>query len=147
MNINSFGGASLEEIKIFEQSIGFSLPDDYKQFLIKYNGGTAKVRYSNFNVKDLNEDIPLDVLYGLNIEEKVLDLQYVNDEFIDDIFPNSIIIGDDPGSSMIILINDNDFKGIYYWDYSFYFPQSSEEENTYKIADSFKAFINGLKKP
>lgn len=147
MNINSFGGASLEAIKNFEKSIGFSLPEDYKQFLIEYNGGTARVRYSTFKVEELNENIPLDVLYGLGVEKKQLDLQKVNDEYIDDMLPNCIIIGDDPGAGMIVLINDDDYEGVYYWDHSFHFAQSSEEENIYKVADSFKAFIDGLKNP
>lgn len=147
MNINSFGGASLETINNFEKSIGFLLPNDYKQFLMKYNGGTARIRYSTFKVKELNENIPLDVLYGIGIEKKQLDLQEVNDEYIDDILANCIIIGDDPGAGMIVLINDDDFQGIYYWDHSFYFSQSSDEKNIYKIADSFKDFIDGLNDP
>ncbi|UZQ51671.1 SMI1/KNR4 family protein [Clostridium kluyveri] len=146
MNINSFGGASLEAIKNFEKSIGFSLPEDYKQFLIEYNG-EARVRYSTFKVEELNENIPLDVLYGLGVEKKQLDLQKVNDEYIDDMLPNCIIIGDDLGAGMIVLINDDDYEGVYYWDHSFHFAQSSEEENIYKVADSFKAFIDGLKNP
>lgn len=147
MNINSFGGASLEAIKNFEKSIGFLLPDDYKQFLIKYNGGTSRVRYSTFKVEELNENIPLDVLYGIDVEKKQLDLQKVNDEYIDDMLQNCIIIGDDPGAGMIVLINDDDSEGVYYWDHSFHFAQSSEEKNIYKIADSFKDFIDILKNP
>lgn len=34
-----------------------------------------------------------------------------------------------------------------YWDHSFHFEQSNEEENTYKITDSFQSFIEGLKDP
>lgn len=60
---------------------------------------------------------------------------------------NSLIIGDDPGSGLIVLITDTENHGVYYWDRSFYFPESSEEENTYKIAGSFKEFINGLRYP
>lgn len=146
MNINGFGKASPEMIKEFEQHIGFSLPEDYKQFLSEYNGGTAKVRYSTFVVKDIDQIIPLDVLFGLGVIEE-LDLQYWNDEYRDDLLPNSIIIGHDPGSGMIVLINDPEIQGVYYWDHSFYFEESNEEENTYKIADSFRSFIEGLKDP
>lgn len=147
MNINSFGGTSIEVVNKFENSIGFLLPEDYKNFLIEYNGGTAKIRYSTFKAEGISENIPLDVLYGIGVEKKQLDLQRVNEEYIDDVLPNCIIIGDDPGAGMIVLINDEDFKGVYYWDHTFYFEQSSEEENIYKIADSFKHFIQGLKNP
>lgn len=147
MNINSFGGASIEAIKNFEESMGVSLPNDYKQFLSKYNGGTSKVRYSTFKVEELNENIPLDVLYGLDVEKKQLELHNVNNEYIDDMLPNCIIIGDDPGAGLIVLINDANTEGVYYWDHSFHFEQSSEEENIYKVADSFQAFVENLKNP
>lgn len=147
MNINSFGGTSIEVVNNFENSIGFLLPEDYKNFLLEYNGGTAKIRYSTFKAEGLNENIPLDVLYGIGVEKKQLDLQIINEEYIDDMLPNCIIIGDDPGSGMIVLINNEELKGVYYWDHSFYFKQSREEGNIYKIADSFIDFIQGLKNP
>lgn len=145
MDINGFGKASQDMIDNFEQHIKFSLPEDYKNFLREYNGGTPKVKYSTFFVETLNQNIPLDVLHGLGINK--LDLQKRNDEYADDLLPNTIIIGDDPGSGMIVLMKDTEMRGVYYWDHSFYFKQSSEEENIYKIADSFQAFIEGLKNP
>lgn len=96
MNIKGFGKAEQEAIAKFEQYIGFSLPEDYIQFLREYNGGSA--RGNTCFVAALNEEIPLNVFYGLNVDEKELDLR------------------------------------------------SSEEENTYKIADSFQAFIENTKK-
>ena len=147
MNIKSFGIAKPEIIAYFERQIGFPLPEDYRRFLCEYNGGTARVRYSTFLVEALNENIPLDVLYGLGVAEKELDLQEWYEEYRDDLAPGSIIICHDPGGGMIVLINDNEIKGVYYWDHSFYFEQSNEAENTYKIADSFEAFLDGLKNP
>lgn len=146
MNIKGFGQVSEEMIKRFELHIGFSLPDDYKQFLREYNGGTAKGRNSTFFVKELNETIPLDVLYGLGLD-RAFDLVEWNKEYKDNLIPNSIIIGDDPGSGKIVLVMDPELEGVYYWDHAFHFEQSNEEENTYKIAESFQAFLNGLKNP
>lgn len=146
MNIDASGGATEESIEELEELIGFPLPDEYKKFLIKYNGGTSKVRYSKFYVKELNEEIPLDVLYGIGVEE-TFDLSVCFEDFDEDLLPNSLIIGDDPGSGLIVLITDDENYGVYYWDHSFYFPQSSEKENTYKVADSFEEFINTLMNP
>ncbi|MDA2048984.1 SMI1/KNR4 family protein [Bacillus cereus] len=145
MNLNAFGKATEESIEELEEFLGFLLPKDYKKFLSEYNGGTSKVRYSKFFVKELNQEIPLDVLYGIGVK-KTFDLSECYEEF-EDMLPTSLIIGDDPSSGLIVLITDTENHGVYYWDHSFYFPQSSEEENTYKIADSFKDFINGLKNP
>lgn len=146
MNLNAFGKATEESIEELEEFLGFLLPEDYKEFLSKYNGGTSKVRYSKFFVKELNHEIPLDVLYGIGVT-RTFDLSECFEEFEEDMLPNSLIIGDDPSSGLIVLITDTENHGVHYWDHSFYFPQSSEEENTYKIADSFKGFINGLKNP
>ncbi|PLR78369.1 SMI1/KNR4 family protein [Bacillus sp. V3-13] len=146
MNINPFGAATEVDIRNLEEYLGFSLPEDYKTFLRKYNGGTSKVRYSKFFVKELNQEIPLDVLYGIDVDQ-TFDLQRCHEEFEEDMLDQSLIIGDDPGSGLIVLITDPEHCGVYYWDHSFYFSQSNEDENTYKIADSFDLFINGLKNP
>ncbi|KIV73185.1 MULTISPECIES: SMI1/KNR4 family protein [Bacillus] len=146
MNINPFGNATEEEIESFEEFLGCSLPDDYKIFLRDYNGGTSKKRYSNFFVEELHEEIPLDVLYGINVDQ-TFDLKECHEEFEEDMLPESLIIGDDPGSGLIVLILEPKHYGVYYWDHSFYFAESSEDRNTYKIADSFGSFIEGLKNP
>lgn len=146
MDINGFGKAEKEKVESFEQHIGLSLPEDYRKFLLECNGGMPHVLYSTFRIEALNQIIPLDVLYGLDTGNE-LELMVWNEEYSDDLLPNSIIIGRDPGSGMIVLINDSENKGIYYWDHSLYFEESSEDENLYKIADTFQAFISGLKYP
>lgn len=143
--MNGFDKATPTMISSFEQHFDCSLPEDYKRFLQEYNGGFPKEKYSTFNVEELNEDIPLDVLLGIGVRK--FDLQKRNDEYIEDLLPNTIIIGDDPGSNMIVLINDIKMKGVYYWDHSHNFDQSSEEKDIFKIADSFQNFIDGLKNP
>lgn len=145
MKMNGFGKATQEMVNAFEQHIGFSLPEDYRKFLLEYNGGTPLVKYAAFTIEELNEDIPLDVLLGLGINN--LDLQKRNDDYMDDLLPHCVIIGDDPGSGMIVLIDDPEMKGVYYWDHSFNFEQSNEDDNIYKIADSFQEFVDGLKNP
>lgn len=144
MNINSFGGTTLEAVNNFENIIGFLLPEDYKQFLIEYNGGTSKVRYSTFKVEGLESRIPLDVLYGIDVGKRHFDLRYTNEAYKDDILPGSIIIGDEPGGGFWVLMDCRDYKGVYYWDSPYYFEQSDEENNLYKAADSFSDFIKGV---
>ncbi len=52
MNLNAFGKATEESIEELEEFLGFLLPEDYKNFLSEYNGGTSKVRYSKFLLKN-----------------------------------------------------------------------------------------------
>lgn len=142
MNIVSFGKATKQMIDDFEKQIGFKLIDDYKQFLYEYNGGTSKDGYSTFFVEELSEEIPLDVLFGV-VDDADFDLKDWNDEYKDDLLPNTIITG----AGFIVLINSLEDMGIYYWDHSLNFDQSDEDNNLYLISDSFQSFINGLKNP
>ena len=148
MEIDGFGGVDLKVIEKFQKNRGILLPEDYKNFLLKYNGGTPKIKYSTFRVKELSTNIILDCLYGLNVEKRQLDLEYINDEFGDEDLSEAIIIGDDPGSGFIVLLNYEKLKGIiYYLDDEFNFEQSTEENNMYKISDSIKEFIDSLEEP
>ena len=141
MNIKKFKSISDDKIRNFESKIGFKLPDDYTQFLREVNGGVPKKRYSLFFVKELNREVPLDVLFGLEVDDTSCDLIEIFDEFSDDLLENSLIIGDDPGGGFIVLISN---KGIYYWDHAYHFKESSDEKNIYFIANNFTEFINSL---
>lgn len=74
----AFGQASEEMIRDFEGFMGFELPDDYIEFLKKYNGGiinTAEYRdyiYEHsegghwcFWADGLDVYMPMNILYGL----------------------------------------------------------------------------------
>jgi hypothetical protein len=55
-----------------------------------------------------------------------------------------IVIGHAMGSGMILLVNQNDWKGIYFWDNALDYKNSTEDECLYKIAGTFSEFLNGL---
>jgi len=145
LRINGFGKTTEDNITEFEGIIGFRLPNDYREFLLNYNGGIPQIRNSTFWVESLKENIPLDVLLGLDVNK--LDLFERNAEYKTDLLPNCIIIGDDPGSGMIVLMQSVEIQGIYYWDHSYFFSQSSANSNVYRIADNFTQFINMLTYP
>jgi hypothetical protein len=76
--INSFGKASVDQIALFESTIGVLLPNDYRDFLLKNNGGVlvdCMIRPAG-----LNEDVLLDVMFGLQLDEN-LDLQFWLEEY------------------------------------------------------------------
>lgn len=146
MNIIGYGNISEEEVFKFEEKIGFSLPDDYKEFLLNYNGGVPEIKYSTFELNDFDESIGLQVLYGLNLAQN-LDLREWNEEYEDDLLDDCIIIGHGIGFGLIVLVKSMEFSGIYFWDHSFELESSSEDENVYKIADTFKQFIDNLDEP
>lgn len=145
MDITSWGSTNEETIAAFEQQIGFSLPDDYRQFLLENNG--AKSNRQVFFVKDLGQDVMLDVFFGItHPTSRSLTLGYWLQEYGDEIDEQSLLIGSDPGGRFLLYVTSGEEKGIYYWDDSHLFPQSSEEEgDTYYVAASFSEFCAELK--
>lgn len=146
MKIKGYGSINQEEVLNFESEIGFVLPDDYREFLIKYNGGIPEIKYSTFTIDELKEDIGLQVLYGLNLEEN-LDLREWHEEYGDDLLDDCLIIGHGLGFGFIVLVNSPEASGIYFWDNAFELENSSEDENIYKISDTFREFIEKIKSP
>ena len=141
MNITSFGKPLASDIETFEKHIGFSLPADYKEFLIENNGGS--VRNCSFVVSDLLKVIDLHVLYGIT-PEKNNNLYTWHDEYSSDLFENSVIIGSDLGGGLIVICNSEDTPGVYYWDHTYNFEQSDDDNNVYRISNDFTAFVNAL---
>ena len=146
MKIKGYGNVKEEEIFKLEEEIGFTLPNDYKEFLINFNGGVPEVKYSTFKLNELEENIGLQVLYGLNLEEN-LDLREWYEEYEEDLLDDCLIIGHGIGFGFIVLVNSPEVSGVYFWDNSFELENSSEDENIYKISDTFKEFIQELKSP
>lgn len=122
----------------FEEQLGFSLPDDYKVFLSEYDG----VRFYNceFYVNKIQQKILIDVLYGVKGEKK-FDIYTKNKRFEDEIPEKSLVIGEDQGGAPILLINDQKNNGIYFFDSNYFFENSTEEENTYLVANTFSDFF------
>lgn len=145
MILKGFAGLKDKELREFEKNIGFELPQDYQEFLLKYNGGVINDNKNSFKIKELQEITTLDILFGLNLQNTDLDLKNLHKEYASDLLQNMLVIGSDSFGTMIVLLNQKDDKGIYYWDYSWEYEQSDEEKNGYKIAGSFQEFMDNLK--
>jgi len=147
-DLKTFGHSINEtELISFEKGdIGFQLPDDYRSFLLMYNGGGLS-GYS-FYAEDIDQEFRTDVFYGLNIEgRRAIDLRYWFNTYDDEIPKKSLLIGGDPGGMHLLYVTKGEDKGIYLWDHAHRIEGYSEEEgNTYFIAESFEEFIKSLKK-
>jgi len=137
-----------EDIQIFERANNIVLPNDYKKFLIKYNGGEPV--YSLFKLNRELGTIVVNTLYGLNTQEKYDDIAEQIQTYSNRISNQFIPIGDDPGGNQIVLGISGDFKGkVYFWDHNTElenneFIENKLPENMYKLADSFDEFMNKL---
>ncbi|MGL5153228.1 MAG: SMI1/KNR4 family protein [Clostridium sp.] len=143
--ISKFGNASELEIELLEKNCNINLPSEYKEFLFSYNGGVVDKKEENkIYIEDLDEYINIDVLYGIKTESRTSDIITWMNKLGDDLIEGSIIIGDDLLQGMIVMITEGDFKGIYYWDDSYNFDSSSDDENTYLIFNDFKELLDKI---
>ena len=140
-----FGSANHQDILDLQQKYSVELPKDYINFLVKYNGGIIEKNDRNkVFIEDLSTFINIDVLFGLNTGSSTSDIRTWMTKFQDDLFDQSIIIGDDLMHGFIVMICKGEYSGIYYWDDSYQFDESTDEENTYWIAENFSNFFEQL---
>lgn len=133
---------SSEDILNFENRAKVTLPSDYREFLLNYNGGVPHKLY--FTVSDYGDSI-LDELFGLEIGG-VNDL-YIQFTDYNGRIPEAFLpIGRDQVGNLILLGLEGKYKGrIYFW----WHENESEGKkpwlkNIYSICDSFNKFLSDL---
>ena len=139
MKIKAINKGNKAKVLTFQEFLGFTLPDDYFNFLVQNDGAIIDEAY--FYVKDIEEYIMFDLFY--DIEECI----ETYEEFSDDFPDKSLVIGRDPGGGMLLLVTTEvgDFsKGIHFYDHSHFFEASNSDCNTYFICDTFTEFITIL---
>ena len=139
MKIEAINKGNEAKALAFQEFLGFTLPDDYFNFLVQNDGAIIDEAY--FYVKDIEEYIMFDLFYDI---EKCIKIY---EEFSDDFPDKSLVIGRDPGGGMLLLVTTEvgDFsKGIHFYDHSHFFEASNSDCNTYFICDTFSEFITIL---
>lgn len=144
--------ASKERISEFCKKIGVELPQDYHDFLLEYNGGIFDTD-TYLKIPELDCKVKLNYLYGFDYDTPTgvtnLEKSY-NYNFNYDLDGNTLVIGhceSDEGYLCIMLITDEDATGVYVCDLfydEFALEQSDEDNNTFKVADTFSEFLAGL---
>ena len=61
--------------------------------------------------------------------------------FEGELLEKAVVIGDDLLQGFLVMICDGEDKGIYYWDDSYRFASSCDENNMYWISDSFDGLL------
>ena len=146
--INKFENTTKKDIDSLEEQLSIKLPNDYKLFLSNYNGGIVEKNGNNkIYIEELDEYISLDVIYGINTGNKTSEIITWMEKLSEDLLEGSIIIGDDLLQGMIVMITKGEYSGIYYWDDAYNFEKSTDDENTYKICNTFEEFLGKIETP
>jgi hypothetical protein len=156
--LSPFKPASLEEIKELEKKINNELPLDFKNFLIKHNGGSPSkslffikkniINTTNFKTYDSN----LIIIESFSKIKNIISfgLRTYNNE-------KMIYIGNGTVENLFyISLSPKSYGSILYWDYqetpeefdSYDFDNPENDnlkyENIYFVCNSFKEFIESL---
>lgn len=143
MAFNKYGKLSVAMVNQLDGLLGFKVPQDYKEFLIKTNGGRFDFEDKHYILIE-NKKIWIDVFYG-NKKNKRSSFFFWNNEYGDEIPENSIIIGDTQDHGFIVYVCSGSQSGIYFWDDLFSIEGSSSEgKNAYFIANDMNELLKKI---
>ena len=133
-----------------ESRLNITLPDDYRNFLLKYNGGFPNPSVFRFKGKsgpytDSCVDWFLSVYKGEyhNFETTFLRTKSERIRLPADL----VAIGHDPGGNWICIAVSGPHRGsVYFWDHENEAPNEEAPwyRNVHLIADSFDEFLDSL---
>ena len=118
------------DLKIFEDTLGLTLPKDYKAHMLKYNGGEPESYGVYFGEQDNGVNLSYfhPLKYGDDSLEEYLSLR-------EDLPSNYISIGATITGGICMSLDEKDYGSIFVY---------YEDLNPEKLATSFSEFINGL---
>lgn len=137
---------TLEGLEAAEQRLQVVFPAEFREFLLKHNGG--RPRPNTFEFIDTNGessnsliDFFLAIFDG-NIDN--LEIEYRARVAEDRLLPHLVPIANDPFGNLICLsVRGEDQGKVYFWDHEIE-PETAGYENMSLIADSFTEFLNKL---
>ena len=144
LTIDPFGHAEDEDIKLLEKRFAIQLPVDYKEYLVTQNGGrNSSYKFENsIKINQIDEVINIDTMFGINTGIKNADIEQWTEEYRNDIFEHSIIIGDTIQHGFLLFWqSDDENEGLYYYDDTYQLESSNDEINAYFLAKTFSEFM------
>lgn len=136
---------NLEEIKKFENLIQAKLPEDYRSFLLKYNGGhPIRDTFSLIEpINEKNKEAGIDcffALYGGEVCNISNEFKYSRKKIPDELLP----IGCDSGGKICLGVRGDYLGKLYYWTTNWSSWSEDDLNYLYLIANSWADFITGL---
>ena len=140
---------SLNDILNLEKRVDFTLPESYKNHLLKFNGGRCEPNIFSFNENGVITESDVYYFYAIHEGEyDNLEVDFNDFKIEEKRLPNSFFtIAHDSGGNLICM--DAISEKVYFWDHESevdYSIQGDEvRDNLYFISDSLGEFILSLK--
>ncbi len=140
-----FPGATESSIAVFERDYNLELPKDYRDFVLTHNGGSPSPP-SACLPKGMKEPVLVDMLFGLDHQERDLDIRTWMRDLGSGLPPRCVVIGN-VGGLLFLLFIDERRAGVFCWDRmgEFEEPGGEQQGQFYPIARTFAEFMDSLK--
>jgi hypothetical protein len=131
------------EIQATEKHIGFPFPADYRDFLLKVNGGRILEDYV-VRVEDMDEDVMIGTLFSIGW---ACDIVATMNDIMATIPKGIVVFGNDPGNNKFLMdLTEDASCPIYFWETRSQFRAPDPEKkrkkgNAFHVADSFTEFL------
>ncbi len=139
-NINRITTCDVEE---FEAKIDLTLPEEYKNFLLKFNGGIpeknrVKSKYQDDLVFQITE------FFGIGVKEDL----FLNAEAYSDRLPSKCIaIASIEGGNLLCLnLAQENYGSLYFWDHEEVSEVDISISELNEVSHSFKDFLTLIEK-
>ena len=138
-----------DQITAWEKVQGITLPKDYRDFLVRYNGGRVYPRMFKHKMGSLQAgpfvddsgETYLDLLYPW----ETVEMHWQGKTYGKGVPSQHIVIGENPGGIQVIMSLTPQDKGkIYSWFHSRTPWGTEENTKKYPLADSFSEFLKNL---
>lgn len=145
---------SRERCAKLESALRLSLPEDYKNFLCKWNGIFVSLPdWVNLPFdKVYGGEIAFTALFGFCVANKNFNIVEMNANLKDDIahLGNVVVIGDDGGDNYFVLLQRSNYYSVFYWDRTHLHGDSVDSDcdiqeqdecgNLYFVSETFDDF-------
>jgi hypothetical protein len=132
------------DILALEKKIGTNLPADYKEFLMRSNGGRPDPKFFPIRGFENNPFGQVQGFLGIDDPEESCRLDWKYRAFRGRIPANFFPIACEDGGSLICLcLSGPDTGHVYYWNY-YGEAKPSVGDNVYFIAETFQGFLDSL---
>lgn len=129
---------SESDVTDFETQLGISLPIDYREFLIKTNGGIPFPHKIEFSVENRPDTTSVEYFYGLLSEDSSQSLKWACGVF-DDLLAKKLlpIAGDAFGNKIVLCLSDGT---VWFWDHE----EPDQENALFFISESAKNLFDEI---
>lgn len=136
---NPYGSINLKKLEAFEKQLKIRLPEEYREFLVKYNGG--KLEKNMLTINESEEDTIIHNVYALvdnppyvSLEEKYKIFNTNEFKFSNEYLA---IMNDSMGNQILLKLQEPNLGTIYFWDHE-------SDDNFIKVSNNFYEFIDSL---